>query len=412
MAPKRYARLLSYISAWITGATYLLLTSACVLLASQLIWALVVVVHSTFVIQPWHYYAGYIGGTGVALLMNVPLFKLYPYMLKSMVVYINTGSIFILILLLIRTHPKQSASFVFSDFINLTGWNSKGVVFFLGLLPGASSVNAFEGAAHLSDEIPEPKKNVPRIMLGSAALSALAGFPMCLVYMFCIVDADALLSPVGGQPIAQLMLDSFDSTAWTVIGILVYAISMLAAGVCLMTTFSRTLWSISRQGAVPLSGWLSSINPQWKLPANSVFAASVGVVAIGAILLGSSTAINAVLGGGIVLCYLSYLIVLSCLFYSTRRRIFPAVRHFNIGRWGLGFNIISISWIPLIVVWLCFPVYVPVTGTTMNYASCVIAGVLLLSTVNWFAYSRERYTIPTAMAEENCNSELQLELEE
>lgn len=412
MAPKRYARLLSYISAWITGATYFFLTAACSLLASQLIWALVVVIHSTFIIQPWHYYLGYIASTLIALLMNVFLFKLYPYMLKSLVVYINAGSIFMLIVLLVRTHPKQSASFVFSDFINLTGWNSKGVVFFLGLLPGATAVNAFEGAAHLADEIPEPKKNVPRVMLGSAVLSALAGFPMCLVYMFCIVDADALLAPVGGQPIAQLMLDSFDSTALTVIGILIYAITMLAAGVCLLTSFSRILWSVSLQGALPFSGWLSEISSRWNLPANSVYAGTVGVIAIGAILLGSSTAINAILGGAIVLAYLSYLIVISCLFYSTRQRAFPAVRYFNIGRWGLGFNIISILWMPLIVVWLCFPVYIPVTGTTLNYASCVVGAVVLLSAINWFAYSRTRYTIPTAMAGENCTSEIQLGIEE
>lgn len=400
MAPKKYARGLSYLSAWITGATYFFLSAATVLLASQLIWALVKVVHSTFALRSWHYYVGYIASTFVALLINIPLFRLYPYMLKGLVVYINVGALFILIVLLVRTHPKQSASFVFSDFVNMTGWSSDGVVFFLGLLPGATAVNGFEGAAHLADEVPEPGKNIPRVMVGSAVLSAIAGFPMVLVYMFCIKSPDNLLAPIGGQPIAQLLLDSLDSQTLTIVGLLVYIVCMLAASVCLLTSLSRILWSVARQRALPFSGWISTVNPYYEVPVNAICTGAFLIIAVGAIILGSTTAVNAILGGSIVLAYTSYLLVVAALFYSGRESVFLHNRHFNMGRSGLYFNYISIIWMPFIIVWLCFPIYVPATGSTMNYASAVLGGVLLCATINWFAYSRTRYRSPAAIVDD------------
>ncbi|KAH8661737.1 amino acid/polyamine transporter I [Ilyonectria robusta] len=398
MAPKKVARVLSYLCAWITSAAYFFLTAACSLLTSQLAWAVVQIIRTTFVVQPWHYYAGYVGSTLFALALNVPFFKLYPYMLNGMVLYINLGALFVFIVLLIRTHPKQSASFVFADLVNNTGWSSNGVVFFLGLLPGATAVNCFEGAAHLADEMPEPKKNVPRVMVGSAVLSAISGLPMILVYMFCNIKPDNLLDPIGGQPIAQLLVDSLDSEALVIVAVLIYLIAMLAATVCLLTGFSRTIWAVSLQNALPGSSFIAAVNSYYDLPVNSVVCGSVLTIAIGTIQLGSTTAINAVLGGGIVMCYLSYMIVLGCLLYCGRASVFPAKRFFNMGRSGILFNIISVVWMPFITTWLCFPSYLPVTGSTMNYASVVIGGVFLCAAINWFAYSKKRYTIPVAMA--------------
>lgn len=338
--------------------------------------------------------------------MNLPLFNLYPYMLKGLVGYINIGAFFVFIALLVRAHPKQSASFVFADFVNITGWESRGVVFFLGLLPGASAVNGFDGAAHLADEVPEPKRRIPQVMMGSALMSAFSGFPMVITYMFCIVNYDNLLAPVGGQPIAQLMVDSFDSTALTTIGILIYAVCMEAAGICILTAFSRVAWAVAQRGGLPFSPTIATVSKFYQIPANAVMICTALVIAFGAIILGSTTAINAVLGGGIVVIYLSYLIPLCCLLIN-RESHFPAKRYFNLGKWGYAFNIISVLWIPLITVWLCFPLYLPATGTTMNYAAAVLTGVLLFAAANWFGYSRSRWEAPVAMAAESEGNEME-----
>lgn len=173
---------------------------------------------------------------------------------------------------------------------------------------------------------------------------------------------------------AEVLLDSLNSEALTIIAILVYIIVLLAAAVRL---FSRIVWSISRQGALPFAVWLAKANNRLELPVNAILSSSVLVGAMGAILLGYTTAINAILGGGIVMCYLSYVLAVGSLLYSGRAKVFQSERCFNLGRSGIFFNIISIIWMPFNTVWLCFPSYLPATGSTMNYASAVIGGVFL-----------------------------------
>ncbi len=397
LAPKPRARGLSYIVGWLTSAGYFCWTAACFLITSQLIFALVTVCRTTFVAQPWHYYLGYVATGLFALAINIPLFKWYPYILNGLVVYINVGSLFVMIALLVRAHPKQSADFVFVDFVNYTGWSSKGVVFFLGLLPGLTAINGFDCAAHMAEEMPNPSRQVPQVMVLSALLSAISGLIMLLVYMFCITNPANLLTPIGGQPIAQLMLDSFDSLALTIVGVLIFIICFLFASSTLMTTFSRVLWSFSREGGMPFSGAMGSVSSRSLIPVNAILVGFLLCILIGLLELGSSTALNAILGAGILFIFMSYAIPITCALLQ-QRHAFSAAHYFNLGKvLGSTLNAISVVWICFIFVWLCFPLYLPVTGVTMNYAIVVFAIVTLLSTINWFVWSNKRFRSPEAV---------------
>lgn len=261
LAPPGWGKRLSYAVGWLTCAGWFFGTAGSLLITSELIWALVQVCHSTFIVLPWHYYLGFVASALLGLAVNIPLFKWYPHLLSSLVVLVNAGGLFILIALLVRAHPKQSASYVFVDIVNATGWSSNGVVFFLGLLPGITAVTGFDTAAHMTDEVPDPTRQVPQVMLGGAVLCGLSGIPMILAYMFCIVNPENLLTPVGGQPVIQLMLDSFDSFALTVIGTLIFTLVFASTCASVMTVFTRSWWSFAREGGVPFSKFMAQVNP-------------------------------------------------------------------------------------------------------------------------------------------------------
>jgi choline transport protein len=390
LAPKRWARGLSYTTGWLASASYFFWTAASCLITSQLIWSLVVVCNTTFVVQPWHYYLVYVCAAIVAFLINVPLFQVYPIFLKGLVVYINAGAIFILVALLARAHPKQTATFVFADFVNETGWSSNGVVFFLGLLPGTTAVNGFDSAAHMADEMTDPKRQVPQVMLGSALLSAISGLIMILVYEFCNTQPDNLLAPIGGQPISQLLLDCFDSKALTIIGILIFAICLLAASTTLLTTFSRIWWSFAKEGGVPFSESMSTISPSLNLPVVAICFCTLLVLLIGIIEIGSTLALNAILGTSIITIYLSYVIPIACSLAGGRKAM-SSPHYLDLGKFGFVLNAIAVIWMLFAVVWLLFPLYLPTTGATMNYSIAVLGGVVIVSTVNWLVYSRKAF---------------------
>jgi hypothetical protein len=72
---------------------------------------------------------------------------------------------------------------------------------------------------------------------------------------------------------------------------------------------------------------------------------------------------------------------------------------FNLGRFSVPLNIISIIWICFFSIILCFPAVNPVDAQSMNYASLMIGGVLVLSLGFWFAVGHKRYTGPVHTAE-------------
>jgi amino acid transporter len=397
LAPQKYSRNLSYIVGWLVSAGYFFWTAATFLITSQLTWAFVQICNSTFIVQPWHYYLVYLAFGVLSLLLNIPLFKWYPYLLKGLVFYINAGALFILIVLLVRSHPKQSAEYVFVDIVNLTGWSSNGIVFFLGLLPGLTAVNGFDCAAHMAEEVPNPSRQIPQVMMLSAIASAIGGAIMIVVYMFCITNPANLLAPVGGQPIAQLMLDSLESLALTLIGMVFFIVTFAFASSTMLTTWSRVWWSLARENGVPFSSLQSRINDRWQLPVNAILVAFLACTLIGLLELGSQTALNAILGGSLLCMFSSYGIPIACLLLKNRQN-FSSKHYFDLGRvFGLVLNTISVIWMAFVFVWLCFPLYLPVTDSTMNWAVVVFFGILFLSTVNWFAHSKRDFKVPVAI---------------
>lgn len=342
----------------------------------------------------------YIGSATFAMSLNLPLFKVYPYLLNGLVPFTNLGAIFILIALLVRAHPKQSANFVFTEFINSTGWSSNAMVFFLGLLPGCGSLIGLDAAAHMTEELPEPRTQVPKIIMYGTIINAIMGLPMTLVYSFCIVSPDNLLTPVGGQPIIQIFVDGFDSLTLTVIGSIIVIVTFLFGATTVTTVFSRTWWSFAHANGLPFSDLFSKTNERLHLPVNSILFCFISTVALGAIQLGSTTALSAIAGACIISFYASYTVPILGLLIN-RRAVFPEKRYFNMGKIGPVVNIISVSWMTMMVVWLCFPSYVPVELLTMNWSSVVMSGVVFIATVNWFVFAKKRFVSPTERIEDD-----------
>lgn len=74
---------------------------------------------------------------------------------------------------------------------------------------------------------------------------------------------------------------------------------------------------------------------------------------------------------------------------------------FSLGRFGFALNIITIAWISLAVVLFCMPVALPVTASSMNYASVVFAGFASISIAWYFIRGRKSFSGPPVQADAN-----------
>jgi len=393
MAPPRYSRALSYWVGAFTSAAWFFWTVGTYLFAAQLVLAMIMIAQPEFHSQPYQVYLCYLGAGLFAVLINTVLFRGYSILMRTMIVVVNAGAVIVAVVLLVRASPKQNARIVFVDIVNATGWNSDGFVFLLGCLPGITAVNGFDSSTHVTEEIPDPARQVPKVMVYTTALAAVAGLPMTMIFMFCVVNEDNLLAPIGDQPIAQLFVDSCASTPLALLLMAVYVALYFNACGTLTTTFSRVLWSLAREGHVFFETWLASLGGHHDLPLNSIYATALLAGLVGLLCLGPTTALNAILGSAAVCFFCSYMIPIACLLAdrSPLQRVKPTM---SLGRWGIAVNLVAMAWMALMSVVLFFPQYLPVTSLYMNYTVAVMAGVVLVYSVNWFFYAKRHYRDP------------------
>lgn len=130
------------------------------------------------------------------------------------------------------------------------------------------------------------------------------------------------------------------------------------------------------------------------LPVSSLFMSVFFLMLLGLINIGSTTAFNAVVSLSVVGLYTSYLIPITL--HAFRRIAGPPVSYgpFHLGKYGLFVNTLSVVYTTVVVIFLFFPPYQPVTAQNMNYASVVFGFVVLFSIAWWFFRGRNVYTGP------------------
>ncbi|KAK6197883.1 amino acid/polyamine transporter I [Scheffersomyces amazonensis] len=404
IAPHRFKKVLGFSSGILSCAGWIFSCFSSSYVCSMFIISLVEIYHPDFVSQNWHYYVVFTGITLLAYVLNVFLINLLPILTNVLAFIINIGTLFIVITLLVRAHPKQTVNFVFKEITNDSGWSSNGVVFFISLLPSIVSVCLFDGAVHMTDEISNPKRNIPLVMVIANTLSAVVAFICAIIYMFCVVNVENLNNPVGGEPIIQLMYDAFESKALTTIGVLFLILSFVGSTMLYYTTTSRLFWAFAKNNGLPFGTYLGSVHNTLKSPVYSITLVVTICLILGTIMFGSSTALNALLGSAMVCINMSYIFPIICLLIRSKFALSPQKRfaffnedeiqpvlnpskgvpYFTLGRFGMPLNVIAVLWVCLLMVWTTFPVYYPVTPDTMNYASAVLGVTCVIGIILGF----------------------------
>lgn len=335
--------------------------------------------------KPWHHFLVYVGVCINALVVNLP--KVMDWSLSASLVFINGAALFVLITLPVRANPNQSATAVCVSVANNSGWGSAAVVFFLNVLPGLASLGTCDAATHMSEELELPIRDVPWVMVGSALLSYLVVIPTMTIFLFCIVNPEAMFSPVGGQPLIQLVSDGHASRMLTAIPSALIVVGFAIGSWEALISWSRLYWSFSRTNGFPFSNFTERTTDG--VPVNALILGTALTIVIGAIQLGSTTALNAVLGGASLCSGFSWIIVLSFRVWRGNDALDPQ-RWLNLGKWGRSLSGFAILWNMWMITWASFPLLLPVTLSSMNWSSLVTVGVVVISFVYYILFYRYR----------------------
>lgn len=125
---------MSWYCGWLTVVGWHAFTASAPFGAANLTLGLWSLTHPDYVTKAWHNSVIYWIITIIALLINLHGNRVLPYVQNAILTF-HIGFFFaVFIAILALNPPKNSASFVFTEFRNSTGWDSDGVAWCLGML--------------------------------------------------------------------------------------------------------------------------------------------------------------------------------------------------------------------------------------------------------------------------------------
>ncbi len=166
------------------------------------------------------------------------------------------GVAVIVLILIVIPDQHQSASFVFTETINASGFSGANFsstvfwfVFGIGLLMAQYTITGFDASAHLSEETKGAARGAALGIVMSVVVSVVFGFILLVAVTFAVPDVEGTVG--AGAFDVQYIWQTATSTKWAEFMLVIACVAQLFCGAASVTSASRMLFAFSRDGAVP-----------------------------------------------------------------------------------------------------------------------------------------------------------------
>ncbi|PKX99343.1 putative choline transport protein [Aspergillus novofumigatus IBT 16806] len=397
LASERWSRSLSYFSGLAAVFSWITLAASIAVASTQALMAIVIRWQPRYVPQAWHYFLVY-------QLFNVAM-VVYNIFLTNRTLWVyNAGFLLslgtflaITIACPARSHTEIDSFAIWTQFTNGSGGWPNGISFLTGLSTPQFMLSGLDATLHLAEECLEPERIVPKAVLVTVVIGFLTAFPFSIATIYSYRDVESSLSsPTGCIPHLLHLGKSHPLPNCR----------HNLHGRPRRRLFHRPQRSppdsiqthlVLCPGQRPLLLAPPRIRPS--IPQRPVYALLLNgllVLLIGIVYVCSTTAFNAFIGTTVIVAQISFAVPAALLIYRRRSAEYlPPSRPFKVPRTvGYACNVMTIVWAVVTTVFFTFPTTFPVTGGNMNYASVVLAVMLVIGLVNWFVYAKRHYHGP------------------
>ncbi|KAI8066553.1 amino acid/polyamine transporter I [Gongronella butleri] len=311
------------------------------------------------------------------------------YLNYFLIGWVSVGTVVVMILpIAMSRNNLQDAKWVFTGFINQTGWENDGLAFLLGLLQAGWCLVGYVASAQIVEGTKRSEITAPRGIVSCVIGSIIQGLMLMIPILFAVQDVDALLN--SSTPLATFFeqTTNINVAAFLMVILLVVQFGSLANNAL---AIAQLLWALSRDGVIPFSKFWYKLN-RFDIPHRALilefFIVSIMILPA----FGSPIFWSAIMAAAVICINVSYGSPMFCRLIWKRDLKFTGP--FNLGRFSLPLNVISVVWIVFFAVILCIPAKNPTTAATMNYASLMIGAVVIFSLVFWMIRGRHFYKGP------------------
>ncbi|RKK81565.1 hypothetical protein BFJ68_g17610, partial [Fusarium oxysporum] len=330
-----------------------------------------------------------------SVLFNILLARKLP-LIEAIVLVIHVFAFFGIFVTLWVLSPRADAKAVFTQFSDGGGWNSIGGSTLVGILAGVLPLLGADAAVHMSEELHDASRTLPRSMIMTTLFNGAFGWIMVITYCFCIGNLEEVITSPTGQPFMQVFYNTTQSvsSATAVASILVVMIAF--SNVTMVSTSSRQLFAFARDHAVPFSPWFSEVPAGWDVPINAILTTFLISSLLSLINIGSAVALNSITSLATTGLLSSYMVSIGCMIWRrcTKSPLLPS--KFSLGRLGLAINIVSEAFLVVTFVLAFMPGNPNPTALQMNWSILIYGAVALSSLVYYVFHGTHRYEGPVA----------------
>ncbi|RPB08284.1 amino acid transporter [Morchella conica CCBAS932] len=395
VSPAEWMPLLSWMCGWINCSGWVFLVATGGSLASQMVVGIASLLDPEYVATPGQMLSVYVAFTVTAFAINVFGSRVLPIFSRFAFIWSVSGVIVISATLLFSSAGTgyQSPSFVFTKFVNHTGWPN-GIAWSLGLLQGSLALTGYDAVAHMIEEIPHASREGPKIMIYAVLIGMVTGFGFLLVLLFCMGSIEEVISAPCG-PILAIFYHSTGSKTVSICLLIFPLVCLLFGTTTIMTTSSRMLYAFSRDRGLPFSSTFSIIHPKLHVPVNALLLTAVPVLLMGGLYLISTDTLNAFLSASVIALSLSYGFPVAINVFTGRTRLVGTKEGFRMTGWvGWAVNGVGLAFATGVTALFMLPPSVPKTWGDINWSPVVFLGVVIVSTVAWWLEGRGMFVGP------------------
>lgn len=395
VAPPKYKAAVAFTVGWFSVLSWALTAAGACIFCAQVVVNLGSFLHPDYIWTQWQCYLVYDALCIIAVAVVIFAPRAIPTGEKVFFYATISGFVVFFITVLACSKTKQSASTVFTEWNNQTGWGD-GTAFLLGVGTAMYTFLATDGATHIAEELPNPGRNVPRAMMFTIAIGASTAIPWTIAFMFSTNDLTAVATSY--LPILTVYNQALNSTGGAAFLAVWLLIVYFGATISCFVTAGRLTWAFARDNGLPFSAFFARTHPTLKVPVNATLAAGIFCILYGLIYIASTTAFNSFISLSILGLNVTMTIPQTIVLFRGRK-VLPT-RQFNLGPiFGPFCNLFATLWVSLYTVLFCFPVFLPVTLSNMNYLSVVVAGICVFTLGMWWGGKRKTFVGPNVQIE-------------
>ncbi|KAI4133558.1 MAG: hypothetical protein LQ347_002123 [Umbilicaria vellea] len=168
-----YGRVLGFFAGYLNFAGWIFDLASIVSIPANVVVQMYAIFHPDLTIEAWHVFVAFIIITWSCCFFVIFGNRFLPLLNKCGLFLIIVGGLVTIIVVAAMPKTHASSSFVWSEWNNQAGWPN-GVTFLTGVLNGAFTIGTPDAVTHMSEELPNPRRDMPKAIAAQLLLGTIS----------------------------------------------------------------------------------------------------------------------------------------------------------------------------------------------------------------------------------------------